>query len=58
VHLENTVLDHKTTFIRPENVRAVQERADDCDAKEIVKYCQEYVERNARAVDLIEEDVE
>ena len=54
VHVENLVLKSKGSFIRPENVQGVYERANDCDAKEIVKYCQEYKQRNESVVKNIE----
>jgi hypothetical protein len=56
VHVENRVLKLKDVFIRPENVRGVNERANDYDAKEIVKYCKEYVQRNESVVENVEKD--
>ena len=58
VHVENRVLEHKKTFIGPETVRAVQERANEYHAQKIVMYCQEYVQINGNKVEIIENDGE
>ena len=55
-HVENRVLRHKEVFIRPENVRGVGERAKDCEAAEIVRYCQTYLESNGHVVKVVEAD--
>ena len=55
-HVENRVLNQKKVFIRPENVRGVYERANDCEAGRIAEYCQTYMEDNERVVKVVEAD--
>ena len=57
-HVENRVLKQKEVFIRPENLRGVYERANDCSAERIAEYCRSYLNDNRRIVEVVEADEE
>ena len=40
-----SVFENERSYLY-DNIQGVNERGNDCDVKEIVKYCEEYMQRN------------
>ena len=57
-HIENRILNYADKFIRVENVSAVLDLAERYEAIDLMDFCENFMEKNRRVVELVEKSPE
>ena len=58
VHIENRILKYAGKFIRVENVSVVLDMAKDYNANDLEEFCEDFIDKNKRVVELVENSPE